>query len=89
MQNASIAAPGQAGLGLGSLQKRRRGVRLTMGKNKTQDGDLSPAKIGDAIFGRDCLAGRRDRYCRRVKRRSQDPCLEEDVESRGSRRDKR
>ena len=36
MQNASIAAPGHAGLGLGSLQKRRRGVRLTMGKNKTK-----------------------------------------------------
>ena len=46
MQNASVAAPGQAGLDLGSLQKLRRGVRLTMGKNKTKTAIYHPPKSG-------------------------------------------
>ena len=46
MQNASVAAPGHAGFGLGSLQNHRRGVRLAMAKNKTKTAIYHPPKSG-------------------------------------------
>jgi hypothetical protein len=38
--------PQVAGLGLGSLPKRRRGARLTMGKNKIKTAIYHPPKSG-------------------------------------------
>jgi hypothetical protein len=46
MQNFIRRCPRSGGLGLGSLQKRRRGVRLTMGKNKTKTAIYHPPKSG-------------------------------------------